>query len=74
MAHSVRRSCGFFLPLIAMFALFGDTRPARMRAVLADFSPRSLGIVLVVLLARELVKAVRWSYFLHAAGLGITAA
>jgi uncharacterized protein (TIRG00374 family) len=74
MAHSVRRSCGFFLPLIAMFALFGVLQPARMRALLANFSPRSLAIVLAVLLVRELIKAVRWSYFLRAAGVPISAA
>lgn len=74
MALSIRRSCGIFLPLFAMFALFGVLQPARMRALLADFSPRSLAIVLCVLLLRELVKAVRWSYYLRAAGVRIGAA
>jgi uncharacterized membrane protein YbhN (UPF0104 family) len=74
MGHSVRRSCGFLLPLIAMFALFGVLQPARMRALLADFSPRSLAIVLCVLLLRELLKAVRWSYYLRAAGVPISTA
>lgn len=74
MALSVRRSCGFFLPLIAMLALFGVLQPARMRALLADFSPRSLALVFIALLLRELLKAVRWAYFLRAAGIPISAA
>lgn len=74
MGHSVRRSFGFLLPLVAIFALFGILQPARMRALLADFSPRSLGIVLILLLLRELVKAVRWSYYLRAAGVPISRA
>jgi uncharacterized protein (TIRG00374 family) len=57
-----------------MLALFGALQPARMRALLAGFSPRSLAIVLVVLLVREMIKAVRWAYFLRAAGVPISAA
>lgn len=74
MALSIRRSCGFLLPLIAMVALVGALQPARVRALLADLSPRSLAIVLAVFLLRELIKAVRWSYYLRAAGVRITAA
>lgn len=73
MGLSVRRWCGIFLPLFVMCALFGVLQPARMRALLADFSPRSLAMVLVVLLLRELIKAARWSYYLRAAGLKISA-
>lgn len=57
-----------------MFALFGVLQPARMRALLADFSPRSLALVLCVLLLRELVKAIRWTYYLRSAGVAIAPA
>jgi len=40
--------------------------------MLADFSLRSLGIVLLVLLLRELIKAARWSYYLRVAGVPIS--
>lgn len=73
MARSVRRLCGLLLPLIAMFVLFSILQPARMRTLLADFSPRSLAIVLGVFLVRELIKAARWSYYLRAAGVKIGA-
>ena len=65
----VRRACGFLLPLFALFAIFAILQPARMQHILADFSPRSVGIVLLVLLMRELTKAARWWYYLHVAGV-----
>jgi uncharacterized membrane protein YbhN (UPF0104 family) len=71
MGHSVRRSCGFLVPLFALLGLFAVLQPERMRAVLADFSPQSLGLVLLTLLLRELLKAVRWSYFLRVADVPI---
>ncbi len=72
MGQRVRRYCGFLIPLFALLGLVAILQPARMRAVLADFSPRSVAIVLVVFLVRELIKSVRWWYFLHAAGVSLT--
>lgn len=72
MGYSLRRSCGFLVPLFALLVLFAVLQPARMRSVLADFSPRSVGVVLLVLLLRELIKAARWSYYLRVAGVPIS--
>src|SRR5579883_1213264 len=74
MGHRVRRVGAFFLPLLALIVVIAVLEPARLHALLARFSPRSLGIVLLVLFVRELIKAVRWWYLLHAAGLGIAPA
>lgn len=72
MGHSVRRSCGILVPLFALLVLVAVMEPGRIRSVLADFSLRSLGIVLLALLLREVIKSARWSYYLRVAGVPIS--